>query len=926
MAVSLPPFHTFTFPAWLRDAGSQCIADVNEPALQLYGYTRSEFLKLTIQELATGRAKAKRPGKDAPELSAQAGVLRQRKKAGEFFQIRTHAVPVNIDGHAGELVIVTDVTDLVDAGRTAPLGTDGADGVFAALFRGMPGRALALTPRDHIIVAATDAYLSDLNITRESIEGRPVHEVFGDAPGAPESPAWANLRQSLKRAEETRQKAPMPFLFFPKLGQNCKAPNIADRYLLPCTWPVLTPGGEVAFLIHTVDDVTELVSRHAARAGISPENTPHYLESGDFETGLAAPAEPGSPLRTAKRLLGLGIWRLNLNSRRLERSANMSGILGIPDNELTDDFADYLRIVHPDDITSVRAEAQQFLDRGDAQFRLDYRIIRPDGSVIHIETAGELTETVEGPVITGIVRDITAERDSEMKKARAEARFRLVTEATSDLIWDKDFETGDSWWNSNFARILEHAPDDPADPAEFWNDNVHPDDRERILADRNSFLESSAVTLTQNYRMQTKSRKVRWVSERSLVLRDEAGRPLRMVAGISDITEQVVLEDRVRQSERLEAIGRLTGGFAHDFNNLLTIILGNAETLADRLPDGPFREMAQLALSASESGAELIQRLMSFSRLQPLVPKPQSLISLTHETQAMVWRALPENISFDVAADENLWVCRIDGPQFQAALVNLCVNARDAMPEGGRILIEMENVVLLGDEADLHSGATAGEFVVLTVNDSGIGMSPDTLARACEPFFTTKPPGVGSGLGLSMVYGFVQQSGGSIRIYSELNAGTRVSLYFPRHVEAEPATPKLLTVAGTTFPTLHVLIVEDNERVRSHVCKLVQQLGMTVSEAGNSIEALAKLEADQQIDLLFTDIVLPGSMNGADLAAVAKSRWPRLRILFTSGYTYNAIMQRGEIDEAVPILMKPYHREELEAKLWQVLSSPPPGT
>jgi len=381
---------------------------------------------------------------------------------------------------------------------------------------------------------------------------------------------------------------------------------------------------------------------------------------------------------------------------------------------------------------------------------------------------------------------------------------------------------------------------------------------------------------------------------------------------VHDLTERRETEESLRRSQRMEVIGQLTGGIAHDFNNLLAIILGNLELLLET-PDlsRDVRSLGLEATDAGERGAELVRRLLAFARKQQLEPRAFNLNERLPDIVQLLSRALGEAVQIHTRASDDLWDALADPTQVDDAVLNLAVNARDAMPDGGVIIIETANVVLDQEYAELHVDVTAGEYVLLAVTDTGSGMSPDVVARALEPFFTTKPAGRGTGLGLSQVYGFVKQSGGHISIYSEPGHGTIVKLYLPRSVVAQVAEAPA-RARGGMLPKgdESILVVEDNPDVRRLVRRQLTELGYSVHEAGNGPEALTMLRSPLTVDLMFTDIIMPEGMTGYELAGLARDSRPGLKILFTSGYTAIGAAQDHERRD-VPLLSKPYRKSEL---------------
>ena len=399
---------------------------------------------------------------------------------------------------------------------------------------------------------------------------------------------------------------------------------------------------------------------------------------------------------------------------------------------------------------------------------------------------------------------------------------------------------------------------------------------------------------------------------------------------VQDIDAQRAAEDALRRSEaqlhqaqRLEAVGQLTGGIAHDFNNLLTVILGNAELLSERLASQPaLQSLAQMTRTAAERGAELTQRLLAFARKQPLQPQPVDAHQLLAGMDALLRRTLPEDIELELVRGAGLWLALADPAQLESALLNLVLNARDAMPSGGRLTLETANTAIDQAYADQHADVLPGQYVLLSVSDTGTGMAQAQLARAFEPFYTTKPVGKGSGLGLSMVYGYARQSRGHVKLYSEVGHGTTVRLYLPRALVAAGASSAPAAAAhgdAELRGTALVLVVEDDDLVRRHAADALAALGYSVLLAAHGAAAMALLQERADIDLLFTDVVMPGGMNGRQLAEAALVLRPGLKVLYTSGYTENAIVHHGRLDPGVQLLPKPYRQIDLARKLRVVL-------
>ncbi len=409
---------------------------------------------------------------------------------------------------------------------------------------------------------------------------------------------------------------------------------------------------------------------------------------------------------------------------------------------------------------------------------------------------------------------------------------------------------------------------------------------------------------------------------------DESGRLIGFAKITRDMTERRNVEEQLRQAQKMEAIGQLTGGVAHDFNNLLIIILGNLETLLrqlgkDKADPQRLRRVSENALRGAQRAAALTQRLLAFSRRQPLEPKSVNVNKLVAAMSDLLRRTLGEQIAIETVLAAGLWQTHADPNQLESAILNLAVNARDAMPEGGKLTVETANTHLDDRYADRQVEVAPGQYVSFAITDTGVGMSKEVLARVFEPFFTTKDIGHGTGLGLSQVYGFVKQSGGHVKIYSEPGQGTTVRIYLPRLMveEEEAALPAANESARSETGTETILVVEDDDDVRQHSAQILSELGYRVFEAPNGQAALEILGRQSEVRLLFTDVGLPGGMNGRQLAEEARRRRPHLKVLFTTGYARNAIVHEGRLDPGVQVITKPFTFAVLAIKIRDLLEA-----
>jgi len=494
---------------------------------------------------------------------------------------------------------------------------------------------------------------------------------------------------------------------------------------------------------------------------------------------------------------------------------------------------------------------------------------------------------------TAIVRSLPI----VLYSARLKGRFsgpRFVSEGTAQAI------------GFPAARFVE-------DP-DLWPERIHPEDRERVLTDVATLPASGGMSV--EYRWICADGSQRWFLDRAVLIRDHDGRPPEIFGSCLDITDRRQIEQQLFQAQKMEAVGQLTGGIAHDFNNMLTVVIGNLDALARALR-GTGRNFgrAEMALTGALSCAELTRRLLAFARRQPLQPSPVHLGQMCRNVAKLLGRTLGERICIDIKGEPNLWPVLADPAQVESSLINLAVNARDAMTEGGTLTIETSNVSAHGEDAEVP----AGDFVLLSVTDTGVGMTAEVLERAVEPFFTTKNLGHGTGLGLSMVYGFVKQSGGHVKIESAPNRGTRVKLYLPRSevlVQLPADVASDTEAAAISGRDRTILLVEDDAGVRAVTAAMLKELQFTVIEADNGSHALDIVDRQPDIDLLFTDIVMPG-MNGFELGRRARERRPQLPVLYATGYTASYTAPEKGAD----VLSKPYREADLLTKLRVLLTA-----
>ncbi|WP_407118572.1 PAS domain S-box protein [Bradyrhizobium sp. LMG 9283] len=543
--------------------------------------------------------------------------------------------------------------------------------------------------------------------------------------------------------------------------------------------------------------------------------------------------------------------------------------------------------------------------------------IRKDGRPLDVVLNISPLRTDQGEIIgaSKIAHDITEEKQSREKLRRETEERHRIFETSQDLILVTDGYGNFVQVSPSVKNILGYNPEDMV--GHVATEFIHPDDLEKarneMRAARRGAVKRSFEARYYHYDGHEVT--LNWMGTWS--------EPVKRHYFIGrDLTDKQAAEAQLRQVQKMDSIGQLTGGVAHDFNNVLTVITGTIGILSDAVADRPeLAAITKLIDDAAERGAQLTRHLLAFARKQPLQPREIDVNALVLEAAKLLHPTLGEQITIMPQLTEDAWPALVDPGQLSTAILNLALNARDAMPDGGTLVLETRNIFLDDGYASMNPDVVAGNYVMIAVSDTGSGIPPDLIDRVFDPFFTTKEVGKGTGLGLSMVFGFVKQSGGHIKIYSEEGHGTSVKIYLPRSTGVQETEFEALQNAPVTGGNEKILIVEDDALVRQYVVTQVKSLGYTALEAANGAEALAIIDSDETIDLLFTDIIMPGNMNGRQLADEAARRRPDLKTLFTSGYTENAIVHHGRLDSGVLLLAKPYRKSELAKMLRTALAS-----
>ncbi len=596
----------------------------------------------------------------------------------------------------------------------------------------------------------------------------------------------------------------------------------------------------------------------------------------------------------------------------------------------------WIEMVHPDDRAGAAERWAGALESGET-YQTEFRLRRAD-EIYRWHLARALPLRDPGGRIArwiGTNTDIEDERRAssalaelnatlEQRVAQQSAERDRLWQTTQDLLAvvdsDGTFRAANPAWTVVLGWLTEEVV------GKNHLSFVHPEDRPNSQAALDQALASPLPTFEN--RCLHKNGGHRWISWSATAENDLVYATGRNITAEKEAAaELLTAQEALRQSQKMEAVGHLTGGIAHDFNNMLAVVIGSLELLGRRFAgsDARVRRYLDAASEAARRASLLTQRLLAFSRQQPQQPEAININALVARMSDLLCHSIGADIRLETVLAGGLWLTHADPNHLENVIVNLAVNARDAMPEGGRLTIETQNAHLDDRYAAAHPGTAAGPYVLISVTDTGTGMRPDVLDKAFDPFFTTKAVGKGTGLGLSQVYGFVKQSGGHVKIYSKLGQGTTIKIYLPRLVAAlaeipveEPDPPRPL---GDTREV--VLVVEDEPAVRRFSVEAVTELGYRTFEADGAAAALRVLESHPEIVLLFTDVVMP-DVNGAKLAAEARRRWPNLKILFTTGYTRNAVVHNGVLDPGVEMIGKPFTLDALAAKLRLVLEAPSP--
>lgn len=845
------------------------------------------------------------------------------------------------------------------------LGLDSGTDPFVAAVRATRMPMIITNPRldDNPVVFANDSFCKLTGYERSEILGRNCRFLQGDETDPADVQRIHDAVAGVKSIEidiRNHRKNGEPFW---------------NRLLLA---PVFDDEGALAYFFASQVDVT--IERERLE-GLESSNAALVAE---MANRLHQQREQERELDFALRAGRFGTWSINFETGELSSSAACKSLFGIAAED-TFTLADRIAAVHPDD-RAAHVAAIAWTEADGVEYDQTYRIITRSGEVRWLASRGQPFLSAEGTPIrlAGVSSDVTDQRRAERMRSAlvqladvfrdvedpadisfaaakilgetlevSRAGYGLIDPYAETITIERD-------WNADGIKSLAgvlHFRDYGSyiENLKRGEDVIIPDARldPRTIDGAAALKAISAeavlnMPLTEHgglvallYLNHAEARPwrddelafIRDIAERTRVATERRRAELELAQLAASLEQQVeertrellAAEDALRQSQKMEAVGQLTGGLAHDFNNLLTGITGSLEMIQMRLAQGRAADVdryVSAAQGAARRAASLTHRLLAFSRRQTLAPKPTNVKDLVNGMTELIERTVGPAIEVETINAAGLWPVLVDSSQLENALLNLCINARDAMPEGGKLTIETGNR-WLDKRSAAERDMEPGQYVSLCVSDTGTGMSADTISKAFDPFFTTKPIGMGTGLGLSMIYGFARQSGGQARIYSELGQGAMVCLYLPRHVGETESSSHDHEAEPTLIPQAQdgqtVLIIDDEHTVRMLVTDILEGLGYGVLEASDGATGLKILESQSRVDLLITDVGLPGGLNGRQVADAARARRPDLKVLFITGYAENAVLSHGHLDPGMHVLTKPFSMDAMGQRITDLL-------
>ncbi|MGI4858216.1 MAG: PAS domain S-box protein [Janthinobacterium lividum] len=829
------------------------------------------------------------------------------------------------------------------------------DKIFNFFFHHSPIGQYLLAPTEKLeILAVNQAFLSSVSRARAQVEYRPLFEVFPNDPDDQGDTGVQDLARSIAAAVASGESQTMVAQRYPIEMHGDGRSWFEDMYWSATNTPIYDDDGTLLCISHTTINVTEQV-RSAVSLSESEARVRAMMDQSS--AGIAQTTLEGQFIFVNDRYCSLvGRSREELMTLRMHQ------------------------LTHPDHLP---ANSKQFdnLTQGGAAFEIEKRYLRPDGSAIWVRNSVTGVRDVDGRVqsILAVSVDISEQKsEARRKEFLLKITDRLRTEATGDSIMDATAELLGRHLGASRVGYVSVQPDDQTITFErsyvqgvavltgshvfsrYGETNVRAQRHgETLVVNDTRVLETHPYWDEIHTRAFVSVPRIRenrfraafyvsycqphaWSKDEIALIKDVAARTWDALERTSAETalrdmnetlghriaialqERSKVEEALRQSQKMEAVGQLTGGLAHDFNNLLAGISGALQLMQMRMQQGRFHDFERYiatAQGASKRAAALTHRLLAFSRQQTLTPKPTDVNRLIAGMHELIQRTVGPATPIEVVGVSDAWTALVDASQLENALLNLCINSRDAMPNGGRITVETANK-WIDERAAQQQNMAQGQYLTLSVSDTGVGMSPEIIVRAFDPFFTTKPIGQGTGLGLSMIYGFAQQSGGQVRIYSEVGQGTTVCIYLPRHYGDSDDSTDTAPIATLQHSqqVATVLVVDDEPTVRMLVIDILEDLGYSWLEAENSAEGLKILQSDARIDLLISDVGLPGGMNGRQMADAGCVGRTGLQVLFITGYAENALLNNGYLGPGMTVLTKPFSIDVMAERIRSMIN------
>lgn len=871
-------FEKNPLPMWVFDTETLEFLAVNDAALEHYGYSREEFISMTADRI--------RPAEEVPRFLAdckekhephhKTGIWRHVKKDGTVIDVEVVVSDMPFRGRPARLVMSNDVSEQrrMEASRVE------SEARLRTYLEAAP---------EGIVVMDREGRIEFVNARMEEIFGYGRAELIG---------------QSMDILLPERLRGQQIFCHIasvdgPRTGPAAMGTDLVGRRKDGSDVPIEAGLSSVPLKdgVAQIAFINDITVRKQAEAALR---------------------ESEQRFRTLVETTSDMVWEIDENCVYTYVSPQVRTILGYTPEEVIGRTP--FDLLDPEEARRTRDFLQE-VAKGPEAFSC-YESVTPDRSGHHvvIEVSGAPFFDENGVLrgYRGIARDITERKMADQALRESEASLGRAQQLAQIGNWETDMATGELHWSREVYRIFQIPAGEPL-TRELFSSRVHPEDRAAVSKAVQVATETGAPYSIE-HRIVLPDGTERYVREQAEVMHDERG-TVRLVGTVQDITEYKRLEDQLRQAQRMEAVGRLAGGVAHDFNNLLTIIGGYGELLAGQLePDSPQLKDLDEIIHAGERAAALTRQLLAFSRRQILQLKVMSLNTVVADLDKMLRRLIGEDVELVAALDGALGTVKADPTQIEQVIMNLAVNARDAMPMGGRLLIETRNVELDESYCRKHPEVQPGRYAMLAVTDSGAGMTGEIMSHIFEPFFTTKSREKGTGLGLSTVYGIIKQSGGSIFCYSEPGHGTTFKIYLPR-VDEHSAGVRPVAAPPVPRGVETVLVVEDEAGVRTLIRTVLEASGYRVLEADRGGAALEILsQGGAPADLMVTDVVMPG-MGGGELAEKARALVPGLRVLFISGYTDEAVVQHGVLQAGIPFLQKPFTHDALVSKIREVLDA-----